>query len=60
LGEICEMVCVKCQRVLVSLGVGGQFRLRGVAGLEHYCDNGGSLGRLGLIRWLSEADAYTD
>jgi hypothetical protein len=31
-----------------------------VAGLEHYCDNGQGLERLGLIRWLSEADAYTD
>jgi hypothetical protein len=25
-----------------------------------YCSSGGSLVRLGLIRWLSEIDAYTD
>jgi hypothetical protein len=41
-----------------KLGVWGQFRFRGVTGLEHYCNNGGSLGRLGLIRGLSGVDAY--
>jgi hypothetical protein len=43
----------KCQRVLISLGLRGDRA-------AYYCSNGGGLVRLGLIRGLSEIDAYTD